>query len=1000
MAPSFGGLQLTPLSSGGRKTLPDDDAGDLEDVRLLDAYKEDDSGLEEGMRGIQVRVTGMTCAACSNSVEGALRDVNGVLRASVALLQNRADVVFDPKLVGEEDIKNAIEDAGFDAEIMSEPSQTKPHGTLLGQFTIGGMTCAVCVNSVEGILRKLPGVKRAVVALATSLGEVEYDPTIISKDDIVNAIEDAGFEASFVQSSEQDKIILGVTGISNEMDALILEGILTSIRGVRQFLFDRTLGELEVLFDPEVISSRSLVDGIEGGSNAKFKLHVKNPYTRMTSKDLEESSNMFRLFTSSLFLSIPVFLIRVVCPHIPLVDSLLLLRCGPFLMGDWLKWALVSLVQFVIGKRFYIAAGRALRNGSANMDVLVALGTSASYFYSVCALLYGAVTGFWSPTYFEASAMLITFVLLGKYLESLAKGKTSDAIKKLVELAPATALLLVKDKGGRFIEEREIDAMLIQPGDVLKVLPGTKVPADGIVMWGSSYVNESMVTGESAPVSKEVNSPVIGGTMNLYGALHIQATKVGSNAVLSQIISLVETAQMSKAPIQKFADFVASIFVPTVVAMSLLTLLGWYVSGTLGAYPKQWLPENGNYFVFALMFAISVVVIACPCALGLATPTAVMVATGVGANNGVLIKGGDALERAQKVKYVVFDKTGTLTQGKATVTTAKVFTGMDHGEFLTLVASAEASSEHPLAVAIVEYARHFHFFEEPSTTKDAQDHSRETRFSGWLLDVSEFSALPGRGVQCFIKGKRVLVGNRKLLTESGVTIPTDVENFLVNLEESAKTGVLVAYDDTAVGVLGVADPLKREAAVVVEGLLKMGVIPVMVTGDNWRTARAVAKEVGIQDVRAEVMPAGKAEVIHSFQKDGSIVAMVGDGINDSPALAAADVGMAIGAGTDIAIEAADYVLMRSNLEDVITAIDLSRKTFSRIRLNYVFAMAYNVIAIPIAAGVFFPWLGIKLPPWAAGACMALSSVSVVCSSLLLRRYKKPRLTTILEITVE
>lgn len=1000
MAPSFGGLQLTPFSSGGRKTLPDNDAGDLEDVRLLDAYKEDDSGLEEGMRGIQVRVTGMTCAACSNSVEGALRDVNGVLRASVALLQNRADVVFDPKLVGEEDIKNAIEDAGFDAEIMSEPSRTKPHGTLLGQFTIGGMTCAVCVNSVEGILRKLPGVKRAVVALATSLGEVEYDPTIISKDDIVNAIEDAGFEASFVQSSEQDKIILGVTGISNEMDALILEGILTSIRGVRQFLFDRTLGELEVLFDPEVISSRSLVDGIEGGSNAKFKLHVKNPYTRMTSKDLEESSNMFRLFTSSLFLSIPVFLIRVVCPHIPLVDSLLLLRCGPFLMGDWLKWALVSLVQFVIGKRFYIAAGRALRNGSANMDVLVALGTSASYFYSVCALLYGAVTGFWSPTYFEASAMLITFVLLGKYLESLAKGKTSDAIKKLVELAPATALLLVKDKGGRFIEEREIDAMLIQPGDVLKVLPGTKVPADGIVMWGSSYVNESMVTGESAPVSKEVNSPVIGGTMNLYGALHIQATKVGSNAVLSQIISLVETAQMSKAPIQKFADFVASIFVPTVVAMSLLTLLGWYVSGTLGAYPKQWLPENGNYFVFALMFAISVVVIACPCALGLATPTAVMVATGVGANNGVLIKGGDALERAQKVKYVVFDKTGTLTQGKATVTTAKVFTGMDHGEFLTLVASAEASSEHPLAVAIVEYARHFHFFEEPSTTKDAQDHSRETRFSGWLLDVSEFSALPGRGVQCFIKGKRVLVGNRKLLTESGVTIPTDVENFLVNLEESAKTGVLVAYDDTAVGVLGVADPLKREAAVVVEGLLKMGVIPVMVTGDNWRTARAVAKEVGIQDVRAEVMPAGKAEVIHSFQKDGSIVAMVGDGINDSPALAAADVGMAIGAGTDIAIEAADYVLMRSNLEDVITAIDLSRKTFSRIRLNYVFAMAYNVIAIPIAAGVFFPWLGIKLPPWAAGACMALSSVSVVCSSLLLRRYKKPRLTTILEITVE
>lgn len=902
----------------------------------------------------------------------------------------------------DKDIENAIEDAGFEAEVLAEPnaSHANTNGTVSGQFMIGGMTCAACVNSVEGILRSLPGVKRAVVALATSVGEVEYDPTVISKNDIVNAIEDAGFEGSLVQSSAQDKIILGVVGISGETDMKLLEGILSKLHGVRHFFYNPTSRELEVVFDPEVLGSRSVVDGINGGSGGKFTLHVKNPYTRMASRDIEESSSMLRLFTASLLLSVPVLLMRVVCPHIPLIYAILLRRCGPFKMDDWLKWALVTVVQFVIGKRFYVAAGRALRNGSTNMDVLVVLGTTASYVYSVCALLYGAIEGYWPPTYFETSAMLITFVLLGKYLETMAKGKTSDAIKKLVELTPATAILLAKDKGGKIVEEREIDALLIQPGDILKVLPGTKVPVDGAVVWGSSYVNESMVTGESVPVSKEISSSVIGGTINLHGVLHIQATKVGSSTVLSQIISLVETAQMSKAPIQKFADYIASIFVPAVVTLSLLTFLGWYLAGAVGAYPKEWLPEHGNYFVFALMFAISVVVIACPCALGLATPTAVMVATGVGANNGVLIKGGDALERAQKIQHVIFDKTGTLTQGKATITTAKVFTGMDKGEFLTLVASAEASSEHPLGQAILEYARHFHFFDEPSNTNDTQSYGAKSKFSGWLHDVSDFSALPGRGVQCFIGGKMVLVGNRKLLTENGISISKDVENFVVELEESAKTGILVAYDNVVIGVMGIADPLKREAAVVVEGLVKMGVNPVMVTGDNWRTARAVAKEVGIQDVRAEVMPAGKADVVRSFQKGGSVVAMVGDGINDSPALAAADVGMAIGAGTDIAIEAAEYILMRSNLEDVITAIDLSRKTIGRIRLNYVFAMAYNVVAIPIAAGAFFPLVKVEMPPWVAGACMAMSSVSVVCSSLLLKRYKKPRLTTILEITVE
>ncbi|XP_051124982.1 copper-transporting ATPase RAN1-like [Andrographis paniculata] len=996
-------LQLTASSRDVSRlpTYHDDDEQDpREDQRLLDAPQEDDSiSRRRNLRRVQVRVTGMTCAACSNSVESALSTLNGVVKASVALLQGKADVTFDPNLLKDDDIKVAIEDTGFEAEIMPEPStsNSQPRAMLVGQFLIGGMTCAACVNSVEGILRKLPGVKKAAVALSTSVGEVEYDSSVTSKDDIINSIEDAGFEASFVQSSEQDKLVLGVTWISNEMDIKMLEENLSIIRGVRKFYFDQASKELVVHFDPELLDSRTLVDEIENSSRGKLTLTVKSPHAKMASKDLEESSNMFRLFTASLLLSVPLFFMRVICPHIPLLYSLLLWRCGPFHMGDWLNWALVTVVQFVIGKRFYVAAGRALRNGSTNMDVLVVLGTSASYFYSVCALLYGAMTGFWSPTYFEASAMLITFVLFGKYLESLAKGKTSDAIRKLVELAPATAILLIQGNGGKVVGEREIDALLIQPGDILKVLPGSKIPADGSVVWGSSYVNESMVTGESAPVLKEANSLVIGGTINMHGSLHIQANRVGCNTILSQIISLVEMAQMSKAPIQKFADYVASIFVPAVISLGLLTLIGWYLAGIFGGYPEEWLPVNGNHFVFALMFAISVIVIACPCALGLATPTAVMVATGVGASNGVLIKGGDALEKAHNIKHIVFDKTGTLTQGKATVTIAKVFSGMDLGEFLTLVASAEASSEHPLAKAILEYAQHFHYF-DGFTAQDAQVSSSKS--FEWLHDVSEFFAMPGCGVQCTIGGKKVLVGNRQLMSDNCITIPNHVENFAVELEESAKTVILVAYDNDLIGILGVADPLKREAAVVIEGLIKMGVNPVMVTGDNLRTAKAVAKEVGIVDIRAEVMPAGKADAIRTFQKAGSIVGMVGDGINDSPALAAADVGMAIGAGTDIAIEAADFVLMRSNLEDVITAIDISRKALSRIRLNYVFASAYNVVAIPVAAGVFYPWVKMRLPPWAAGACMALSSVTVVCSSLLLRRYRRPRLTTLLEITVD
>ncbi|GJM90325.1 hypothetical protein PR202_ga06592 [Eleusine coracana subsp. coracana] len=731
------------------------------------------------MRRVQVRVTGMTCSACSSAVEAALSARRGVRRAAVSLLQNRAHVVFDPAhvkvrasvdaapvipspssrvgfcfmykacYVQDEDIVEAIEDAGFEAEILPDSaiSQPKTQKTVSGQFRIGGMTCAACVNSVQGILKKLPGVKRAVVALATSTGEVEYDSSAISKDDIVQAIEDAGFEAALLRSSEHDKVLLIVAGLHTEEDLDVLHDVLKKMEGLRHFAVNFANSEVEILFDPEVVGLRQIVDTINLESNDRLRAHVQNPYIRAASNDAHEASKTLHLLRSSLLLSVPVFFMRMVCPHIPFISSFLLMHCGPFRIGDLLKCILVSLVQFVVGKRFYIAAYRALRHGSTNMDVLVVIGTTASYLYSVCALLYGTFTGFHPPLYFETSAMIITFVLFGKYLEVLAKGKTSDAIKKLVELAPATALLLLKDKEGKYSCEKEIDASLVQPGDVLKVLPGSKVPADGIVIWGSSHVDESMVL--------------------------------------------------------------------------------------------MWMAGS--------------------------------------------------------------------------------------------ISKLMASSEHPLAKAILDYAFHFHFFGKLSSSKDNMKKRKEEIFSEWLLDATDFSALPGKGIQCWLNGKKILVGNRALITENGTNIPEEAENFLIDMELNAKTGILVAYDGEFIGLIGVTDPLKREAAVVIEGLKRMGVHPVMVTGDNRRTAQAVANEVGIEDVRAEVMPAGKADVIRSLQKDGSVVAMVGDGINDSPALAAADVGMAIGAGTDIAIEAADYVLVRNNLEDVITAIDLSRKTFSRIR---------------------------------------------------------------------
>ena len=587
-----------------------------------------------------------------------------------------------------------------------------------------------------------------------------------------------------------------------------------------------------------------------------------------------------------------------------------------------------------------------------------------------------------------------TFVVGGKYMEVVAKGKTSEALSKLMDLQATHAILLRIDAAsGEVVGEEEIGIELVQQGDVLKVVPGAKVPVDGAVVFGHSSTDESMVTGESMPVNKEVGSTVIGGTINQHGVLHVRADRVGADSALAQITRLVEDAQSNKAPIQAIADKISAYFVPVVVLIAVLSFVVW-ISLAYTVVPDDWIPDGQGRFLFALIFFMTVLVIACPCALGLATPTAVMVGTGLGAMHGVLIKGGAALEKAYKVNAIIFDKTGTLTYGKPVVTDVMAFGGdgaWTDARFLTYLGSAEASSEHPLGRCIYEHVQRL-----------AGDEGSAVA----VLPAAEFEAVPGRGLQCVVEGHRVFVGNRKGMAASGAApVSAATNEQLEALENEGKTVMMMSVDGVVVGSIAVADTIKPESRQVVRMLEEMGTEVWMVTGDNRRTAQAIAKQAGIKNVFAEVMPADKAEKVKELQakprhadtkprKDGSVqgkvVAMVGDGVNDSPALAQADVGIAIGAGTDIAMEAADVVLMKSDLLDVLTSMDISRRTFRRIKLNFVFAFGYNILGIPIAAGLFFPLFKAHLPPWIAGLAMALSSVSVVGSSLLLKRYKKPQ----------
>ncbi|XP_010673611.2 copper-transporting ATPase HMA4 isoform X1 [Beta vulgaris subsp. vulgaris] len=923
---------------------------------------------------LKFTIKGIVCASCANSVETVLGKLDGIETVAVSPMDGQTVVKYMPDIIDSKTVRETIENAGFQVEGYTEQEIT------VCRLKIKGMACTSCSEAVERALSVADGVKKAVVGLALEEAKVHFDPNVTNPKQIIEAVEDAGFEADLISpGNDVNKVHLKLVGVHSLEDAKTVRTALELAIGVNHVDMDVEEDRVTISYDSDVTGPRSLIKCIKEASIG-LTSYDASLYVPPRQRDLDHWNEiqMYRnQFLWSCLFSIPVFVLSMVLPMLPPYGVWLNYKIYNMLtIGVLLRCILCAPVQFIIGRRFYVGAYHALRRKSANMDVLVAVGTNAAYFYSLYVLIKALTSNvFEGQDFFETSAMLISFILLGKYLEIVAKGKTSDALAKLSELAPDTACLVSLDSNGNVTSETEISTQLIQRNDLFKIVPGTKVPVDGIVIDGQSYVNESMITGEAHPVAKRAGDKVIGGTVNENGCIIVKATHVGSETALSQIVQLVEAAQLARAPVQKLADQISRFFVPTVVAAAFITWVAWFITGVAGLYPKHWIPKAMDKFELALQFGISVVVVACPCALGLATPTAVMVATGKGASLGVLIKGGTALQKAHKVKAVVFDKTGTLTVGKPIVVSAVLFSGVTMDEFCDMAIAAEANSEHPLAKAVAEHAKTLRKKHESLV-----DH---------VEDAKDFEVHPGAGVSGKVGEKIVLVGNKRLLQDHNVPMNHEVEDYISGTEKLARTCVLVAIDGKVAGAFAVTDPVKPEAGRVVRFLQSMGISSIMVTGDNWGTATAIAREVGIDQVFAETDPIGKAAKIKEIQMKGVTVAMVGDGINDSPALVAADVGMAIGAGTNVAIEAADIVLIKSNLEDVVTAIDLSRKTMSKIRLNYVWALGYNVLAMPIAAGVLFPFTGIRLPPWVAGACMAASSLSVVCSSLLLQSYKKP-----------
>ena len=786
------------------------------------------------------------------------------------------------------------------------------------------MTCINCANTIEKALSKLNGVTQATVNLAAEKAIIDYNPDTVDQKTIEQTITTAGYKVI------HEKINLQVGGMTCVNCAKTIEKALNSREGVYNATVVFAAEKVAVEYNPDQISLPAIKKVIQDVGYT-----VIEPKPQEGAEDKARKRHIQRLkllLTASIGLTIPIIALMWLSPL-------------PMEQTNILMFLLATPVQFVVGWTFYVGTYKGLKNKTANMDTLIAMGTSTAYFYSTVVTFIPELFPN-AAVFFDTATMIMTFILLGKLLDAIAKGRTSEAIRKIMGLQAKVARII------RNSQEMEVPIEEVIVGDIVMVRPGEKIPVDGTIIEGYSGVDEKVITGESIPVEKKVGDQVVGATINKTGMLKFRATKVGKDTVLAQIINLVEEALTSKAPVQRIADVAAGYFVPVIIITASLSALAWYFI-------------VGESFIFALTVFIAVVVVACPCALGLATPTAIMVGVGKGAENGILIKSGEALEAAHKLKTVVFDKTGTLTKGEPEVTDIYPNKAFSEEQLLQLAAIAEKNSEHPLGEAILKKAKE----------KDLK-----------VEDPELFNALPGYGVEVTYRNGTILLGNRKLMEANNLEI-NNLEAKMTKLEESGKTVMLIAVNGQIAGLIAVADTLKKNSAEAVAKLKEMGLEVIMISGDNQRTANAIASQIGVSRVFAEVLPSEKASEIKRLQAEKKVVAMVGDGINDAPALAQANIGIAVGSGTDVAMETGDIVLIKNDLRDVIIAIQLSRATMRKIRQNLFWAFFYNVALIPLAAGAFYPILHVLFNPVYAAAAMASSSVTVVTNASLLRRFK-------------